>query len=29
VVTVKVLKPNEVAYVDSRLPLSRLDQQPE
>jgi ribosomal protein S18 acetylase RimI-like enzyme len=29
VVTVRVLKPNEVAYVDSLLPLSRLDQQVE
>jgi GNAT superfamily N-acetyltransferase len=27
VVTVRVLRPSEVAYVDSRLPLSRLDQQ--
>jgi ribosomal protein S18 acetylase RimI-like enzyme len=29
VVTVRVLKPSEVAYVDGRLPLSRLDQQVE
>jgi GNAT superfamily N-acetyltransferase len=29
VVTVRVLKPSEVAYVDSLLPLSRLDQQVE
>jgi GNAT superfamily N-acetyltransferase len=29
VVTVRLLKPSEVAYVDSRLPLSRLDQQAE
>jgi GNAT superfamily N-acetyltransferase len=29
VVTVRVLNPSEVAYVDSRLPLSRLDQQVE
>jgi GNAT superfamily N-acetyltransferase len=29
VVTVRVLEPSEVAYVDSRLPLSRLDQQVE
>jgi GNAT superfamily N-acetyltransferase len=29
VVTVKVLEPSEVAYVDGRLPLSRLDQQVE
>jgi GNAT superfamily N-acetyltransferase len=29
VVTVRALKPSEVAYVDSRLPLSRLDQQVE
>jgi GNAT superfamily N-acetyltransferase len=29
VVTVSFLKPSEVAYVDSRLPLSRLDQQAE
>jgi GNAT superfamily N-acetyltransferase len=27
--TVRVLKPSEVAYVDSRLPLSRLDQHAE
>src|SRR5262249_43410452 len=29
VVTVRVLKPSEVPYVDTRLPLSRLDQQAE
>jgi predicted GNAT family acetyltransferase len=29
VVTVRELKPSEVAYVDTRLPLSRLDQQVE
>lgn len=28
-VTVRELEPSEVAYVDSRLPLSRLDQQVE
>jgi GNAT superfamily N-acetyltransferase len=29
VVTVRVLEPSEVAYVDRHLPLSRLDQQAE
>jgi GNAT superfamily N-acetyltransferase len=29
VVTVRMLEPSEVAYVDRRLPLSRLDQQVE
>jgi predicted GNAT family acetyltransferase len=29
VVTVRELEPSEVAYVDTRLPLSRLDQQVE